>query len=100
MNNDLISRSALMDKIANHDILKTTRIITRERRYGFEITKSDMFGYVVKAPTVDTEPVRHGRWVEEEPAVYRCSECGFTFTSGDPIKMFAYCRCGCKMDVE
>lgn len=79
MNNDLISRSALMDKIANHDILKTTRIITRERRYVFEITKSDMFGYVVKAPTVDTEPVRHGRWSEINEGEYghlmECSEC-------------------------
>ena len=44
--------------------------------------------------------VRHGRWIEEEPAVYKCSECGFTFTTGDPIEKFVYCRCGAKMDLE
>lgn len=42
--------------------------------------------------------VVHGRWEEIDAADYKCSRCGFRFTSGDPISMFQYCRCGAKMD--
>lgn len=27
-------------------------------------------------PTADVQPVKHGRWIEEEPRVLVCSECG------------------------
>ncbi len=49
-------------------------------------------------PTVDAVRVIHGRWEEIGVADYRCSRCGFRFTSADPISMFQYCRCGAKMD--
>lgn len=51
-----------------------------------------------KLPTVDTVEVVHGRWELMGEADYKCSVCGFRFTSGDPISMFPYCRCGAKMD--
>lgn len=44
--------------------------------------------------------VVHGRWEEIGVADYKCSRCGFRFTSADPISMFEYCRCGAKMDGE
>ena len=52
---------------------------------------------VYDAPTVDAVEVVHGRWEEIGAADYRCSRCGFRFSSADPIAMFQYCRCGAKM---
>ncbi len=53
------------------------------------------------APSVEAVEVVHGRWNELDSAAdYQCSVCGFRFTSGDPISMFPYCRCGAKMDGE
>lgn len=49
-------------------------------------------------PVVDAVPVVHGKWEELSEADYKCSRCGFRFTSADPISMFQYCRCGAKMD--
>lgn len=68
------------------------------------------------APTVDAEPVRHGRWIwmtqkEAEQYAplhivwceenYRCSECG-NFICGNNhlrIKTAYCCSCGAKMDL-
>lgn len=51
------------------------------------------------APVIDPESLRpKGRWELMGEADYKCSVCGFRFTSGDPIEMFPYCRCGCKME--
>lgn len=51
-------------------------------------------------PTVDAEPVRHGRW---EPMVvssgrdsWKCSECGRR--ARGKLKNLPYCHCGAKMD--
>lgn len=43
------------------------------------------------------EPVRHGEWIKLDECDYQCSECGFRFTSADPISKFEYCRCGARM---
>lgn len=46
---------------------------------------------------VQAEPVRHGEWIKLDECDYQCSECGFRFTSADPISKFEYCRCGARM---
>ena len=82
MNNDLISRSALLEQMHNH----------------YEIEE---------APTIEAEPVRHGRWESYLSPVclsgdlyYRCSICNVS----DPWQMTtrghpSYCpNCGAKMD--
>lgn len=59
-----------------------------------------------KAPTVDAEPVRHGRWVQKEfwpgGGTWRCSECGcqVMFMEDTPAAQnMHYCHnCGAKMD--
>lgn len=65
-------------------------------------TASDVFDVVEDMPTVDAEPVRHGRWQKERnpmmyqivPYVYVCSQCGTAFEYETP-----YCgECGAKMD--
>ena len=56
-----------------------------------------IFAFTVAEP-VDAVEVVHGRWEEIGVADYKCSRCGFRFTSTDPISMFEYCRCGTKMD--
>lgn len=54
------------------------------------------------APTIDAEPVKHGRWIykpyENDEAVwlYHCSECNAVSALA-----WNYCReCGAKMDLE
>ena len=54
------------------------------------------------APTVDAEPVRHGRWIDRNGNIvapfwerYECSECG---ARSDNSK---YCHnCGARMDAQ
>ncbi len=49
---------------------------------------------IEKEPTIDAEPVRHGRWIRSGVITGKCSECGEI--SADRGK---YCsNCGAKMD--
>ena len=58
-------------------------------------------------PTVDAEPVRHGKWIHNRRSMmrhdYDCSLCGCRITGVDPFSLSAtayyYCpECGAKMD--
>ena len=64
------------------------------------ILKADpRLAYVIDSvPAADAVKVVHGKWEQMGEADYKCPVCGFQFTSGDPISMFPYCRCGAKMD--
>lgn len=60
---------------------------------------------IAKMPTVDAEPIRHGRFVTvyeysvEEHRIYKCSECGELYDWFD-VPEHKYCRnCGAKMDL-
>ena len=45
-------------------------------------------------PTIEAEPIRHGRWIDNG-ANYKCSNCGNT----ESYYTDCYCRvCGAKMD--
>ena len=55
------------------------------------------------APTVEAEPVQHGRWIEIWGGDYECSLCHSIFENGGSYKYilhcFKYCpNCGAKMD--
>jgi hypothetical protein len=57
---------------------------------------------IARFPTIDAEPVRHGRWVYGEDVDIQCSECGKDAMS-DWMKYTQvyspYCPwCGAKMD--
>ena len=89
----LIDADALMDDIRKHS----------------ESYFADDFAHiwVDKQPTVDAEPVRHGKYIGTEfdgyadgcPVYYewKCSECGCVFEDEEPT--YNYCpNCGAKMD--
>lgn len=65
------------------------------------------------APTVEAQPVRHGRWIPKYVGAvvtkFQCSECPRTVEVandyfGKPTKFasskYPYCHCGTKMDLE
>lgn len=48
-------------------------------------------------PTIDAEPVRHGRWIRVDAfKSWECSECGAL----ERHNCFDYCHCGAKMDAK
>ena len=60
---------------------------------------------VENTPTVDAEPIRHGRWISEsQQRVFKCSACGhyLDFDGVNAGRGSAnYCpNCGAKMDEE
>lgn len=66
-------------------------------------------GEIVNSPTVDAEPVRHGRWEthgddDDLSCCYFCSQCGYNMDESEYLDNFShlkYCpHCGAKMDGE
>lgn len=53
---------------------------------------------IAKMPTVDAEPIRHGRWIRQDNGTWVCSEC----QSWIPDEQHYYARyclhCGARMD--
>ena len=69
-----------------------------------EFVSKTLENIIYNAPTVDAEPVRHGKWQpmnernEIYGDVYMCDNCGRGFVS---CENFHYCpKCGAKMDGE
>ena len=98
MNNDLISRTALLRNIGTYgvsiDPCNIASLITQK---------------VLAEPVVDAEPVRRGRWEIEldetcDCEFMRCSICSEVFYDGenDTVDITPnYCpNCGAKMDRE
>jgi hypothetical protein len=87
--------------MANKDRLISVEKTVRELQneiYWNDSTKAAIRAFLRTVPAVDAVEVVHGRWEQLGEADYRCSRCGFRFTSADHITMFQYCRCGAKMD--
>ena len=86
---DLISRTALLEAMPKND----------------EILSFEVRRVICKAPAVDAEPVRHGRWKNgnNRPFTYLrlCSVCGKeSYFCGNGCS-YNYCpNCGAKMDAE
>lgn len=63
----------------------------------------DFLNEIDAAPTIEAEPVKHGRWesIEQRPhLVYKCSECGDIWSYG-AVVYCNYCPyCGAKMDLK
>ena len=95
-------------------LIDANRLIKKAYRSGMWNRSTQAFDLFVvdaedveDAPTIDAEPVRHGRWelIEEQQwncefmilVAYKCSECGKEIVPNKEN----YCpNCGAKMDVE
>lgn len=77
-----------MQRLIDADALK--KHLHKDPLY-FLVEKYGMDGVIDAQPTIDAEPVRHGKWIEEH-----CSECGQYVYHGDARN---YCpNCGARMD--
>ncbi len=73
---------------------------------GYNHGVGDSIAIIKNAPTIEAEPVKHGRWKwhNEDGWYYSCSVCGHNaYGNTDNIVsgLWAYCpNCGAKMDAE
>lgn len=88
----LIDADALLDCIPYCDANCTSKI----SKVG---AIADMVMLISEAPTIEAEPVVHGRWAEDLEDII-CSECGCSWNLIDNCtETFNYCpNCGAKMD--
>ena len=95
MQNDLISRSALQEKIKT-----LAQEIARENGGVDHVTFAlkVAFDFAKEAPAVDAEPVKHGIW-EADPNMWQCSECRrwLIVSAGNACMNFCT-HCGARMD--
>ena len=91
-----------MARIIDADILKENCRITGEFMNNFECVSLATLGEIIdKQPTIEAEPVKHGKWIEKYCSWY-CSECGKSGYKGYiPAKPSDFCpNCGARMDGE
>lgn len=91
-------------RLIDANALKYEPLPKGERNYrtynlddAYEDGYHDAFVDVMNAPTIDAEPVRHGKWIVTTEGVVKCSECKRKFI----LLKENYCpNCGCRMDAE
>ena len=95
----------LIDAMAYRQVLEEEKNFTLDEdvNMGLEIVIADL----VDAPTIEAEPVRHGRWDDtgrytftDGSLAIRCTECGAALHLDEWEKYhWNYCpNCGAKMD--
>lgn len=114
----LIDADALYEQIAKKEELARQRVLdTPSRmpngdfnpsamRYATQLDERTQMKFMIAdAPTVDAEPVRHGKWINANEGrwntceVLKCSECGEL--DNRMYKTDKYCpNCGARMDKE
>lgn len=97
MNNDLITREAAIAQIERRKSLLV----------GDKSVSVDAFiKFLKNRPTVDAEPIRHGRWIQSKtvPSYHYCSRCRVPQKMKKSCNIYVhihYCPyCGAKMDAE
>ena len=98
----LIDADVLIDKVDKY-IYRITR--ASKLKVGESAIIADIKAHIELSPTIDAEPVRHGKWIKHEYAEesegllipnYECSECHMW-----ERKESDYCpNCGARMDKE
>lgn len=98
-----------MTRLINADAFKkeNERLLHCDFPYLSETTLEEL---IDEAPTVDAEPVRHGKWANDVMGVLRCSECNaqapwrFIYGMYDMVDYrwkANYCpQCGARMDKD
>ncbi|MEG2139084.1 MAG: hypothetical protein RRY64_10555 [Oscillospiraceae bacterium] len=93
MNDDLISRSALLEKLKPLEAVGGAELY---RSACNEIIHKFFPKLICDQPTIDAVPVVHGRWLEDGDT-QTCSNCGEEHEWGD--YRASYCdACGAKME--
>ncbi len=96
----LIDADALEDVLVNHGFYYCNESDYSDGvAWGFLLARDD----VRETPTIEAEPVRHGKWIWEE-CVYKCSECSHK-AYGNILECmdgtYKYCpNCGARMEIE
>ena len=82
-------------RIIDADELKALRELYIQGKLQFVENEYDL---IDKCPTIDAEPVRHGRWIPTRPYMYsvKCSICGKVWDLETPRCP----SCGAKMDLK
>ena len=93
-------------------LIDADAVVLQSRKDLYAYESSLVKDYLDLFPTIEAEPVRHGRWIYHEcvcsydgtKSGYSCSECnGFVdeemFDTDEFHKIFCG-NCGCKMDGE
>ena len=88
-----------MTRLIDADNLHT--LLVKEHAFG-ELTAKKAIRAIEQAPTVDAEPVRHGRWIDHtEEGYVECNQCHSATNCDGDIEELNYCwNCGAKMDVR
>lgn len=62
----------------------------------------ELYDILEQMPTVEAEPVRHGKWNRNKIVYMECSECGWLFEYYSGLEEeWNYCpHCGAKMDAK
>lgn len=94
MNNDLISRAALLERFE----LAKSNVSSLVEAIFFD----GVMAMVDNAPAVDAEPVRHAAWERYPgPGYIRCTGCKMEFDENKMPFARNFCPfCGAKMDME
>lgn len=59
---------------------------------------SDINEAIIFAPTIEAEPIRHGRWIHNGFMEVKCNNCGNVFHELEDTN---YCsNCGAKMEAD
>ena len=105
-----------MTRLINADALKTALYYDVSKgTYGefmdgseVSLTDREILKLIDQQPTIDAEPVRHGKWANDAMGVLRCSECnaqapwrfiGIMYDEVDYRWKANYCpQCGARMD--
>ena len=96
----LIDADRLMVQVTSHEDFRSlvTDEYTQAQNDAYQIVEYD----IEDAPTVDAEPVRHGKWIDwlGKGNEWECSECKCSIESHGSIA-YEYCpMCGARMDGE
>ena len=96
----LIDANALKESVHAHDyVLKDCLNSTDKGMFTVGIMQA-----IDEQPTIDAEPVRHGKWIFTKYCTWECSECKRSPTKGTGYiqskdELFEFCpNCGARMD--
>ena len=90
-----------------NDLIDRKHLIKNLNRFAPEHYSALINSLILKEPTVDAEPIRHGKWIDEgyyadyaNICAWHCSECNWHML-GYSDDLFDYCpSCGAKMKVR